>query len=183
MYKSVFAYIYNISCAIFAMMRVKSGQINRCGRDRSRKIAFAVSHGKDAQEVGALVNSPTRNSLARQTGRSTQTRSARVRQTFRLCPGGEQSTSCSLSEAFFSSRLDERVGRAFMLLSSLVATQAPPPEDPPSIPLSRLRTKNQRAILISLFFFFFFATFAERQNRSSFRTFLFTISLFNNLCI
>ena len=30
------------------------------------------------------------NSLVRQTGRSRQTRSARVRETFRLCPRGEQ---------------------------------------------------------------------------------------------
>lgn len=112
-------------------------------KDRFRRISRGCTGSRGPRKLA------TRNSLARQTGRSRQTRSARVRETFRLCPGGEQSTSYSLSEAFFSSRLDGRVERAFMLLSSLVATQAPPPEDRRF--LSRPRTKNLRAILISLF--------------------------------
>lgn len=89
--------------------------------------------------------------LAGQTGRSRQTRSARVRETFRL---SRRSSLAARSEAFFSSRLDGRVGRTFMLLSSLVATQLQPPEDRQF--RSRARTKNRRAILISLF-----AAFAE----------------------
>lgn len=125
-------------------MTNKSVRSRPKSKDRFRRVSRRGCTGSRSPRKLA-----TRNSLARQTGRSRQTRSARVRETFRLCPGGEQSTSCSLSEAFFSSRLDGRVERAFMLLSSLVATQAPPPEDRQF--LSRPRTKNQRAILISLF--------------------------------
>lgn len=118
-------------------------------RGQEVKLAFAVS-----REWTGTGSWTPRKLVRRQTGRLRQTRSARVRETFRLCPGGEQFTSCSLSEDFFPSRLDGRVERAFMLLSSLVATRDSPPEDRQF--LSRPCTKNQRAILIS-----FFAAFAE----------------------
>lgn len=60
-------------------------------RVRPRSISPCLTR-EDAQEVGDLVKLARTNLLARQTGRPRQTRSARVRETFRLCPGGEQFT-------------------------------------------------------------------------------------------
>lgn len=138
MYKSIFPYNYNILRNFrddaSEKWTNKSVRSRPKTKDRFRRVSRQGCTGSRSPRKLA-----TRNSLARQTGRSRQTRSARVRETFRLCPGGEQSTSCSLSEAFFSSRLDGRVGRAFMLLSSLVATQAPPPEDRQFLSRDRVR--------------------------------------------
>lgn len=141
-----------------------------------------MSHGEDAQEVGALVNS-RRGIRSRTADRSVQgqTRSARVRETFRLCPGGEQSTSCSLSEAFFSVAT-RRTGRESVYVVVVLGSRASPAAGRSSIPLSRPRTKNQRAILISLFCH---VRGNPRENRGRslayISTFLFSISALNDL--
>lgn len=96
---------------------------NKCAQSRLSR-AFAVSRDRMHRKPSPH---KAEEELARQTGRSRQTRSARVREMFRL---SRRSLLAAHSiEVFFSSQLDGRVERAFMLLSSLVATQLQSPED------------------------------------------------------
>lgn len=144
-----------------------------CGRDRSLKIAFVVSLSrcKDAQEVGALVNS-RRGIRSHRHGAADRSvgPGKLVRHVFGKRSDCVQEESSPLAAhspwlSFFSSRLDGRVGESVYVVVVL-GSHAGPAAGRSSIPLAIAYEKSACYLNFAFFFGHVRGNPRERESRS-----------------